>query len=92
MRCAASSRLCTEVPHTGLKPLLRLLEKRAAFAFLDQIFPEIPQIRMSPSPKRVSRNELIRERYEEGEFMSDLSREYGVSRQRISQIVHHRRR
>jgi hypothetical protein len=81
-----------EVPHTGLKPLLRLLEKRAAFAFLDQIFPEIPQIRMSPSPKRVSRNELIRDRYEEGEFMSDLSREYGISRQRISQIVHHRRR
>ncbi len=80
------------MPHTGFNTLLRLLEKRAAFALLDQTFPELPQLRSLPNPEQVTRNGLIRERYEEGEFMSDLSREYGISRQRISQIVNQYRR
>jgi hypothetical protein len=35
-----------------------------------------------------SRNELIRLRHAAGEKLSDLAREYGLSPQRVHQIVH----
>ncbi len=38
------------------------------------------------------RNELIRQRYALGEGLSDLAREYGISPQRVYQIVHLRRK
>lgn len=41
---------------------------------------------------QLSRNELIRKRYALGEGLSDLAREYGVSPQRVYQIVHLRRK
>jgi transposase-like protein len=34
------------------------------------------------------RDEIIRERYAAGEALSDLAREFGVSPQRVYQIVH----
>jgi DNA-directed RNA polymerase sigma subunit (sigma70/sigma32) len=40
-----------------------------------------------------SRNEIIRLRYAAaGESLSDLAHEFGISPQRIYQIVHHRRK
>lgn len=38
----------------------------------------------------VSRNEAIRHRYAKGESLSDLASEYGISPQRVYQIVHWR--
>lgn len=89
MRCAASSRLCTEVPHTGLETQLRFY-RQAAKTVLNNIFVgQSPQILIQKALS--ARNQRIRQLYAAGEFMSDLSREYGISHQRISQIVHGRR-
>jgi Mor family transcriptional regulator len=37
-----------------------------------------------------TRNQQIRERYAAGERLSDLAREFGISPQRVYQIVHFR--
>jgi hypothetical protein len=58
---------------------------------LDSIFPYILQRRNPSNSEKIVRNNLIRQRYAEGDLMSDLSSEYGLSRQRISQIVHYDR-
>jgi Mor family transcriptional regulator len=39
-----------------------------------------------------SRNEIIRTRYQAGESQSDLAREYGITPQRVYQIVRGRRK
>ncbi|MDK3160759.1 helix-turn-helix domain-containing protein [Kamptonema cortianum] len=39
-----------------------------------------------------NRNERIRQRYATGEALSDLAREYGISPQRVYQIVRNRNR
>jgi hypothetical protein len=39
-----------------------------------------------------SRNAVIRQRYEAGEGLSDLGREFGLTPQRIHQIVHRKRK
>jgi DNA-directed RNA polymerase specialized sigma subunit len=39
-----------------------------------------------------SRNEIIRQRYIEGETLSDIARDVGLTPQRVYQIVHHRRK
>ena len=74
------------MPHTGLETLLRFY-RQAAKTVLNNIF-----IGQSPPILRQkalsARNQRIKRLYAEGELMSDLSREYGISRQRISQIVH----
>lgn len=80
------------MPHTGVETLLRPEVRVAAFQMLETIFPYIPRRWNSKTPRKVSRNEIIRQRFAAGEPMSDLSSEYGISRQRISQIVHRRRR
>ena len=79
------------MPHTGLKPALRLQERLAALKFLEQVFPTRPRSQRPTNRQQVARNTRIREDYEAGVLMSDLSREHGISRQRISQIVHRRR-
>jgi hypothetical protein len=39
-----------------------------------------------------TRNEIIRQRFAAGEGLSDLGREFGLTPQRIHQIVHHKRK
>jgi hypothetical protein len=78
------------VPHTGVGTLFRLQERLAGYRLLERIFTSFPQPRQPMNPMLATRNALIQERYAEGDLMSDLSREYGISLQRISQIVHHK--
>ena len=55
----------------------------------DTPFPTEPQNDLVPT--QTERNTEIRTRYEHAEAVVDLAREYGISEQRISQIVHGRR-
>lgn len=80
------------MPHTSVQNPLRPQLLIAAFQMLEAIFPGVPQRRTPPNPPQVTRNTSIRQRYAEGEPMSDLAREFGISFQRISQIVHYQRR
>ncbi len=92
MSFVAYSSECMEVPHTGVQTPLRLHLVMAACQLLETIFPGVPRRRTCPNPAKVTRNEFIRQRYAAGELMSDLSKEFGISSQRISQIVHDQRR
>ena len=44
------------------------------------------------TPRRTDRNQQICERHLAGETISDLAREFGISPQRVSQIVRGRRK
>ena len=44
------------------------------------------------TPRQTNRNQQIRERHSAGETISDLAREFGISPQRVSQIVRGRRK
>jgi len=44
------------------------------------------------TPRQTNRNQQIRERYLAGETISDLAQEFGISPQRVSQIVRGRRK
>ncbi len=44
------------------------------------------------TPHLVDRNQQIRDRYDAGESLSDLAKAFGISPQRISQIIHGRRK
>jgi hypothetical protein len=46
----------------------------------------------SSTPTKSARNEAIRQRYKAGETFGELAIAYGISEQRIHQIVNHRRR
>ena len=50
------------MPHTGLKPISRLLIQEAAIQFLDDFFPRNPAFSRMTRPIRVARNEEIRQR------------------------------
>lgn len=39
-------------------------------------------------PKKIGRNEEICQRYEAGETMAELAKVYGISEQRVHQIIH----
>jgi hypothetical protein len=62
----------------------------AAFHIIEMLydtpFPTEPQNDLVPT--QTERNAEIRTRYEHGEAVVDLAKEYGISEQRISQIVH----
>jgi Mor family transcriptional regulator len=54
---------------------------------LNLLYPGVSQ-RMTAA----NRNHIIRQRFADGEGLSDLAREYGISPQRVYQIVHNRNR
>jgi hypothetical protein len=58
----------------------------AADRILRDIFPVI-DLHIASNQPQTDRNRLIYERYHAGELMSELSEAFGISRQRISQIV-----
>ncbi|KAB2902110.1 MAG: hypothetical protein F9K27_17705 [Anaerolineae bacterium] len=85
MRCTASSRLCTEMPHTGLETLLRFY-RRAAKIVLNNIFiGQSPRILQAKT--LLTRNQSIQALYAEGELLCDIAQDYGISYQRVWQIV-----
>ncbi len=59
----------------------------SALTVLENVFPMIPDTSAFYQSKSV-RNHQIRARYASGELMIDLSRDYGISPQRVSQIIH----
>jgi Mor family transcriptional regulator len=64
----------------------------AAFHILDMLydtpFPTEPQ---NDLPSKTERNAEIRVRYEQGETVGELAAVFGISEQRVSQIIHGRR-
>jgi hypothetical protein len=65
----------------------------AAFHILEMLydspFPAEPQNNLVP--EKAERNAEICARYEAGESVSELAVEFGISEQRVSQIIHGRR-
>jgi Mor family transcriptional regulator len=56
----------------------------------DTPFPEMPQ--NDHTPEKADRNAQIIARYEAGETGASIARAFGVSEQRVHQIVHGRRK
>jgi hypothetical protein len=65
----------------------------AAFHIIEMLydtpFPAEPQ--NDWIPEETQRNAEIRQRYAEGELVRDLAQDFGISEQRVSQIVRGRR-
>ncbi|MDK0654608.1 hypothetical protein P5E86_15200, partial [Clostridium perfringens] len=57
--------------------------------YLGFLLPQAPVSRSTPS--KCVRNEEIRRRHAEGDAVRDLAVEFGISQQRVSQILFRRR-
>ena len=80
-------------PHGGSEPqygsgLEYIIGATACLLKLLYIGPESPNKRLSLD----ERNNLIRTRYSAGETLMELASAFGISFQRVSQIVHGKRR
>ena len=84
------------MPHTGFNtlfvfPLVELATKRYVKELYQGIpYPQEPVNDLTPA--KTARNMEIRRRYEDGEIMADLAQYYGISEQRVHQIVYRRRK
>ena len=82
------------VPHRGFQPRACYGSNEAAERLLAMLYRDIPlpeEPLSSESEEKTDRNAEICRRYESGENMADLAREYGLSLQRISQIIYQKR-
>ncbi len=79
------------MPHTGLETRLRFYAI-AVKTVLYHVFCVSLGPKITKKQALTARNELIRARFACGEPMRDLAREYNISPQRVSQIIHERRR
>ena len=70
---------------TGLHTLENAVRTIIARLYAGFSFPDKPVTRKQG--RKTERNAEIRARYEAGEGLSDIGREYGLSPQRIYQIV-----
>lgn len=75
------------LPHTGLKNQLRKNPHLAPLVVLEHIFTE-PSPKLAQQNAIIARNQEILLRHAQGELGTDLAKEYGLSGQRISQIVY----
>jgi Mor family transcriptional regulator len=75
------------MPHTGLKPISRLHIKSAVFDLLDDFFGAFPARRTGKSAL-TARNVHIAARFADGEPIDNLAKAFGLTYQRIHQIVH----
>ena len=82
-----------QLPHRGFEPTACFDIWLAAFHILDMLydspFPTEPQNDLVP--EKAERNAEIRARYKAGESVSELAAAFGISEQRVSQIIHGRR-
>lgn len=85
MQNAPTQALKRNMPHTGLETLLRFY-RRAAKTVLNNIFIGQPP-RILQAKTLLSRNQRIQALYAEGELLCDIARDYGISSQRVWQIV-----
>ena len=83
-----------DMPHRGLKTVSCFDIWLATFHIIEMLydtpFPDVPQNDLAV-PKR-ERNAEIVARYQAGETGADIGRAFGISEQRVSQIVHGRRK
>jgi hypothetical protein len=81
------------VPHRGFEPPACFDSWLAAFHILEMLydspFPSEPQNDLVPT--KAERNADIRKRYEQSETVSELAAAFGISEQRVSQIIRGRR-
>ncbi len=84
---------CNAMPHRGFEPTACFDIWLAAFHILEMLydspFPTEPQNDLVP--EKAERNAEIRARYEAGESVGELATAFGISEQRVSQIIHGRR-
>jgi Mor family transcriptional regulator len=80
----------TPVGVTGLHSLEAAIQTILTRLYAGFSFPAQPIARKSP--KKTERNAQIRKRFAAGEGISDLGREFGLTPQRVYQIVHRRRK
>ncbi len=82
----APSRVCTELPHTGVKPISRPQIKRAVFDLLDYFFGAL-SARPTSKTALAARNGHIMGRFAAGETIDELAKAFGLTYQRVYQIV-----
>lgn len=80
------------MPHTGFdNPFVFPLVDLATQRWVKQLYLGIPYPKEPINkliPPKTSRNQEIRRRYQDGELMISLAEYYGISEQRIHQIIH----
>lgn len=81
------------MPHRGLEDTACFDLWLATFHILERLYntpsPDTPQ---TDHVKKTDRNAEIIARYEAGETGSSLAEAYGISEQRVNQIVHGKRK
>ena len=85
----------TEVPHRGFDD--RSVFEQLAYAarrmilenYAGMLLPQQPVTRITPA--KCERNEEIRKRHRQGETLISLAEVFGLSENRVWQIVHRRR-
>ena len=83
------------MPHRGLgvRGLQRLVEAINYGMLLLYIGQKVPMFPLTDhTPSKPARNQEIRARYGQGETMVDLAATFGVSQQRVSQIIRGQRK
>jgi hypothetical protein len=84
---------CPTVPHRGFNPAACFDIWLATFHIMEMLyntpFPTDPQNDLVPA--QTERNEEIRARYEAGETGASIAQVFGVSEQRVNQIIRGRR-
>jgi hypothetical protein len=82
------------LPHRGLQPRpcytpSEAVERVLALLYRNAPPPEAPL--SSKTEEKTDRNDEIRRRHAAGESMGQLAREYDLTLQRVSQIIHQKR-
>ena len=75
---------------TSVHSLERATQALLRLLYTGQLAPDVPQ--SNKTPEKVKRNAEIKRRYAEGESVPDLAREFGISEQRVHQILRGRRK
>jgi DNA-directed RNA polymerase specialized sigma subunit len=74
--------------HTGLELISRFDISDATNILLHRLYQDAISVIPSKRPK-AERDAMIRQRYEAGETMAELAKAYGISEQRVHQIIRH---
>jgi hypothetical protein len=77
------------ITRTQLEQMLVFTQFVARRLYNTYVLPNTPVSRRTP--EQLGRNTLIRERFRAGEDTYTLAEEYGISLQRVYQILHYRR-
>jgi len=83
------------MPPQGFHPISCSTPSRGSRYIIVVLYLGIPRHLLpknDQTPRRIERNELIRQRYAAGESVAALADEFGISVQRLYQILHGRRK